>query len=305
MKSNPIITDEMLAAYLAGNASKKETAAVIRAIEQDSSIRETLRIMAEIESETDSDILPMTAMAADDCDKANHCAIRCESYILHKLGINVSLDELLKEAQLQEWIKEAGTPLYNIGRLCERYDIVASRRYECTMKDIENALSQGKHVVAAVDTTGDGKPNHSVVVVSCKEDSLSIYDPDTESEFDNLSINDFAAQWATSHNYMVVIVDAAIEDYEPHPINLSDVTLDTEMDELREAIAENAHEVWAAARKSQGWSYGPARNDELKQTPDMVPYSRLTDQEKQYDRDMAENTIKLLKKLGWKITKKK
>lgn len=305
MKSNPIITDEMLAAYLAGNASKHETALILRAIEQDSSIRETLRIMADLESEEDANVLPMLAMAADDCDKANHCAIRCETYILQKLGVNVSLDDLLKEAQLQRWIKEDGTPLYNIGRLCEQYGIVASRRYECSMKDIENALSKCQSVIAAVDTTGDRKPNHSVVVVSLRGNIISIYDPDTLTDIDDLPISRFAEQWAASDNFMTIISDAAMNEYEPHPINLSDVTLDPEMDELREAIAENAHEVWAAARKSQGWSYGPARNDELKQTPDMVPYCRLTDQEKQYDRDMAENTIKLLKKLGWEIIKKK
>lgn len=302
MKSNPIITDEMLAAYLAGNATKHETALILRAIETDSVIRETLRVMAEMENE-ETDVLPIYAMAADDCEKANLCAIRCEAYILHRLGIPVGVDELVKEAQLQKWIKEDGTPLYNIGRLCEQYDMVASRRYECSIKDIEDALSKGKQVIAAVDTTGDGKPNHSVVVVARKEDSLFIYDPDIESELDVISVDAFTAQWGTSHNYMVAIADAAIEDYEPHPINLSGVILDSEMTELREAIAENAHEVWAAARKSQGWSYGPARNDELKQTPDMVPYSRLTDQEKQYDRDLAENTIKLLKKLGWEIKK--
>lgn len=305
MKSNPIITDEMLAAYLAGNASTHETALILCAIEEDSTIRKTLRIMAELEQQDEEDILPMMAMAADDCDKANHCAIRCEAYVLRKLGVEASFDNLVKEAKLQDWLKEEGTPLYNIGRLCEQHNLVASRRYECSIEDIITALSRGKQVIAVVDTSGDGKPNHSVVIVSLRGDSISIFDPDTETDIDTLSLSDFEIQWATSHYYMTIVSDAAIDEYEPHPIDLSSVPLDPEMNELREAIAENAHEVWAAARKSQGWSYGPARNDELKQTPDMVPYSRLTDQEKQYDRDMAENTIKLLKKLGWEITKNK
>lgn len=304
MKSNPIITDEMLAAYLAGNATAHETALILRAVETDPTIRETLRIMSELEKEEAVDVLPMMAMAADDCEKANQCAIRCEAYVLQQFGVETPMETLLKEAQMQKWLKEAGTPLYNIGRLCEQHNLVASRRYECSVEDVKVALSQGKQVIAVVDTTGDGKPNHSVVVISLQGDSISIFDPDTLTETDMLSVSDFEMQWAMSHCYMTVVSDAAIDEYDPHPIDLADVTLDPEMDELREAIAENAHEVWAAARKSQGWSYGPARNDVLKQTPDMVPYSRLTDEEKQYDRDMAENTIKLLIKLGWKIKKK-
>ena len=86
---------------------------------------------------------------------------------------------------------------------------------------------------------------------------------------------------------------------------MSDVELSDELIELREAIAEHAHDVWAAERQSQGWTYGPQRNDDLKQTPCMVPYSKLPDSEKTFDRDMAMNTIKLLKKLGYDIVKKK
>lgn len=74
--------------------------------------------------------------------------------------------------------------------------------------------------------------------------------------------------------------------------------------ELREAIAENAHEVWAYNRKKEGWSYGPFRDDDKKLHPDMIAYNRLPESEKEYDREMAMNTIKLVKKLGWEIKKK-
>ena len=101
---------------------------------------------------------------------------------------------------------------------------------------------------------------------------------------------------------MVRVLRSA-EDYEPHPLDLEDIPLTEDLLELQEAIAENAHEVWAAARKAEGWTYGPVRNDALKQHPDMLPYSALPDSEKEYDRLMAFNTIKLVKKLGWKIVK--
>lgn len=92
--------------------------------------------------------------------------------------------------------------------------------------------------------------------------------------------------------------------YIPQRIDISDVELTEDLNELQEAIAENAHEIWAEIRQAEGWTYGPERNDSLKQTPDMVPYSQLPESEKEYDRQMAMRTIKLLKKLGYDLIKR-
>lgn len=95
-----------------------------------------------------------------------------------------------------------------------------------------------------------------------------------------------------------------MKTYTPRPIDLSDVVLTDDLNELREAIAENAHEVWAVERLAQGWSFGPERNDAKKENPCMVPYSQLPEKEKDFDRSMAMDTIKLLKKLGYDIIKR-
>ena len=92
--------------------------------------------------------------------------------------------------------------------------------------------------------------------------------------------------------------------YIPKPIDISDVELTEDLNELREAIAENAHEIWAENRRNEGWSYGPNRDDEKKLHPDMVSYSQLPESEKEYDREMAMKTIKLLKKLGYDLIKR-
>lgn len=94
-----------------------------------------------------------------------------------------------------------------------------------------------------------------------------------------------------------------MKQYTPKPIDVSDIELHEDVSELREVIAENAHEIWAQQRQSEGWTYGPERNDERKQTPNMVPYAELSDVEKEYDRIMAINTIKLLKKAGYDLIK--
>ena len=68
---------------------------------------------------------------------------------------------------------------------------------------------------------------------------------------------------------------------------------------LLEKLARNTHEVWAKGRMDQGWSWGPVRNDTLKQHPCLVPYEMLSEEEKAYDRQTALETIKLILSLGY------
>lgn len=92
-------------------------------------------------------------------------------------------------------------------------------------------------------------------------------------------------------------------DYIPKPENLDGIQLSDELNGLVEAMAKNVHDVWAQSRMDQGWTYGPERNDQLKHHPCLVPYEELPDVEKDYDRDTALGTLKLILKLGFKITK--
>ncbi|MCM1198788.1 MAG: RyR domain-containing protein, partial [Clostridium sp.] len=146
----------------------------------------------------------------------------------------------------------------------------------------------------------------TVVVLSCDvhKGIVELYDPDSPLPENKYSISQFTDAWNDSSNYMVTADSKDMKDYVPSPIDLSDVELTEDLNELKEAIAENAHEVWAENRQAEGWTYGPQRDDRLKQTPDMVPYAQLPETEKAYDREMAMKTIKLLKKLGYDIIKR-
>lgn len=93
--------------------------------------------------------------------------------------------------------------------------------------------------------------------------------------------------------------------YVPQPMDTSDVQLPEELNELVEKMARNVHEVWAQSRISQGWTYGPERNDALKHHPCLIPYEDLPEVEKAYDRDTALGTLKLICRLGFTITKEK
>ena len=92
------------------------------------------------------------------------------------------------------------------------------------------------------------------------------------------------------------------ETYTPQPIDTSDVELPEELEQLVERMSENVHDVWAETRIKQGWTYGPERNDEKKTHPCLVPYKDLPDEEKEYDRNTSIGTLKLILKLGFKIS---
>ena len=91
--------------------------------------------------------------------------------------------------------------------------------------------------------------------------------------------------------------------YTPISRNFSDISIPPELKILMEEIAEHVHDVWAAARIKEGWTYGASRNDVLKQHPCLVPYNELPDTEKEYDRATAEETLKLVLSLGYTIIK--
>ena len=93
-------------------------------------------------------------------------------------------------------------------------------------------------------------------------------------------------------------------NYKPSPIDTSDVILSKDLLALTEKLAENTHDVWAANRIKQGWTYAENRNDIKKTTPCLVPYTELPESEKEYDRNTALETLKLILKLGYEIKQK-
>lgn len=93
------------------------------------------------------------------------------------------------------------------------------------------------------------------------------------------------------------------ERYTPNPIDTSDIQLPEELNSLLEAMAKNVHEIWAQEHINQGWTYGEKRNDVLKQHPCLIAYEDLPEEEKVYDRNTSIETLKLILKLGFKISR--
>jgi hypothetical protein len=91
--------------------------------------------------------------------------------------------------------------------------------------------------------------------------------------------------------------------YHPQPLVTSEVELPKELMDLTERLAENTHDIWARQRIAEGWKFGQKRNDNSKEHPDLVPYDKLPDAEKEYDRLTAMETLKAIVLLGYKIEK--
>ena len=324
-KSVNNISAEVLAAFLDGNATAQESKEIFCALAEDAELRELMHISQSVDAELgmipqEYEFIPMTAMAAT-CNEENYCCLECEKYILRKLNIGFNEEQLLQNAIQNGWQKEKGTALHNVGRHLESKGLVVTRQYKATIDDVANALNEDECVIVAVDggellgNRADEKiedilidqiPDHAVVVLSLNmnNNTITLFDPNSPSAEDTYPIEQFKDAWNDSKNYLVTITTNSMKTYTPKPIDLSDVELTEDLNELREAIAENAHEIWAENRQAEGWTYGPQRDDQLKQTPDMVPYSQLPEGEKEYDREMAMKTIKLLKKLGYDLIKR-
>jgi len=240
------------------------------------------------------------------------CDIECEEYILLSMGYKVTKKSLLDEAYKNKWLKQKGMPIYHIGRLLEKNHLSVSRRYSSNIDEMVKLLELGNKIIAVVNATkltmgenADSDPNHAVVIlgVSHENHSIELFDPQTGNSSDHYCLDSFLQAWGDSQNFLVVANQKDKFIYDPQPIFVDDVDLSPELIELGEAIAENAHEIWAKKRKDEGWTWGPERNDERKENPDMLPYSDLPEQEKDYDRHMAMETLRLVQKIGFKIVR--
>ena len=92
-----------------------------------------------------------------------------------------------------------------------------------------------------------------------------------------------------------------VTTYTPKPLVTDAVALPASLQALLEKLAENTHEVWSAQRISQGWTFGPTRDDGSKKHPCLVPYDHLPESEKEYDRKTAAETLKAILLLGYTI----
>jgi len=87
----------------------------------------------------------------------------------------------------------------------------------------------------------------------------------------------------------------------PTPIDTTGVELPAELVPLIERLAENAHDNWAELRISEGWQWGSDTEPAIKRHRLLVPYADLSEQDKEPDRRLAVQTLKLVLYFGFRI----
>ena len=315
------ITIDEVNRFLLGETSITETMEVLDAIAADPKLEEyvvTERRLNYVNNQMEEygSFIPIRSIAAD--DGKNLCDFQCESYILKSKGIKTAKSVLSERARHNYWLRGEGTPLYNIGRLLESEGMLVNRCVDASINKLIEALKD--HMIIAV-VNGDSllnkeidilddkfslenDPNHAVVVLKVDKDAdkITLYNPASGVNEQDYKLEVFENAWAESKNYMVTVREKAYpKEYNPQPIDISNIRLDDDLVELTETIAQDVHDVWAVKRIKEGWSYGSVRDDSKKQHPDLVPYVELPESEKDYDRDMAIHAIKVIKRLGYRI----
>lgn len=311
------ISDELFEKFLWDETNPEETMAVLEAIRENPELKEkyisTKRFDAIMEAE-DREDLPLEKKAAKSED--NLCAIMCERNVLNRMLPNYGGRTLLsdvKEEQVflrgaEEAMENKGVAMYNVGRILEAYGLSVTRHFDMDIRDISSALARKESVIAVLDEEtlcgkeSDGVPDHAVCVLSVNDVIVTLYNPSTGNVSDTYPTEIFRSAWSTSNFFAVCADYPGKKAYNPKPVNLDGIELENDLEDLTEALAEHAHDIWARQRLDQGWTYGEKRDDENKKHPDLVPYSDLSEQEKDYDRNTSMQTLKLLKRLGYDIT---
>ena len=314
-------TIEKVNRFLRGATSITESMEVLDAIASDLKLEEyvvTERRLDYVNNQMEEygSFIPIRSMAAD--DGKNLCEFQCESFILKSKGFKTEKSVLSERARQNYWLRGEGTPLYNMGRLLESEGMLVNRCADASIPKLIEALKE--HMVIAVVNgnllsgkkvdilddhfTLEDDPNHAVVVLKVNNDSnkITLFNPASGDEENDYCLSVFEKAWAESKNYMVTVREKRFpQEFNPQPIDVSNIRLDDDLLDLTDTIAQDVHDIWALKRIKEGWSYGSVRDDSKKQHPDLVSYADLPESEKDYDREMATHAIKVIKRLGYRI----
>lgn len=312
-----------------GTVTKKEMGEILFEIANDPQMEEyavnkmRLNYSAELQADYGS-FIPASSMAADDGE--NLCDFQCEHYILKALGADIEEKSLIKEAKTNYWLNDLGTPLYNMGKLMERNGLYVERSYDKNIDYLIESLNEYK-VITVVngnlllenqgeqtlpDFCREEQPNHAVVVLGVSKDTgiVTLFNPATDKEdgYSEYDLDLFERAWKDSQNYMVRARKKTDPyEYNPQPTDVSEISINEELEQLIEMIASEVHDVWAVDKiaKNPGIKYAPLNEDGSEKdglyNHHLLPYEMLTESDKSFDRKMVLHTIKLLKRLGYRL----
>ncbi|XP_073784038.1 ryanodine receptor 3-like isoform X2 [Danio rerio] len=91
----------------------------------------------------------------------------------------------------------------------------------------------------------------------------------------------------------------------PRPVDTSQTVMPPHLEKVRDRLAENIHELWGMNKIELGWSYGKIREDNKRQHPCLVDFSKLPETERNYNLQMSTETLKTLLALGCHVVQVK
>ncbi|XP_029031557.1 ryanodine receptor 2 isoform X4 [Betta splendens] len=103
------------------------------------------------------------------------------------------------------------------------------------------------------------------------------------------------------HELTGPLVPVSPVTFTPTPVDISKVVLPPQLQDIKEKMAQNSHELWAMDKIDLGWTYAPVRDESKKNEPCLVGFSRLPEQERNQNLQMAEDILRTLLALGFHI----
>lgn len=64
------------------------------------------------------------------------------------------------------------------------------------------------------------------------------------------------------------------------------------MENIRDKLAENIHEMWAVSKIETGWVYGERRDEDMMVNPCLTQFQNLPMAEKRYNIQLALQTLR-------------
>ena len=91
----------------------------------------------------------------------------------------------------------------------------------------------------------------------------------------------------------------------PNPVDTSTIQLQAFVENIRDKLAENIHEMWAVTKIETGWLYGEIRDDIDMYHPCLTQFQNLPVAEKKYNIQLALQTLRTIVALGYVISQDK
>ncbi|XP_077095388.1 ryanodine receptor 2 isoform X2 [Siphateles boraxobius] len=86
--------------------------------------------------------------------------------------------------------------------------------------------------------------------------------------------------------------------FTPIPVDSSQVEYPPQLEQIKERLTENLHELWLIDKIEQGWNYGPVKDESKKVHSCLVEFSKLPDQERIHNLQSSEDILRTLLAFG-------